>query len=180
MGWPRMPSRFDKVVSFPVAADRDQADRWGAAAAEKCMEIASWLADTADAHLRERARTGQAPPLFWFRDRFLVTVTDTTRRPEIVSEVSVPGFISGPFGVFRGSGRGVGAPGSGEHSLAHLPTRRIIATLPLRKSCMALAAELAILKINWLETDPEQVLQGAPDQGKVQALLRLYEKVTRT
>jgi hypothetical protein len=173
-----MPSRFDKVVSFTVAADRDQADRWGAAAAEKCMEVASWLADMADAHLRERARTGQAPPLFWFRDRFLVTVTDITRHPEIVSEVSVQGFISGPFGVFRGSGRGVGAPGSGEHSLAHLPTRRIIATLPLRKSCMALAAELAVLEINWQETDPERVLQGAPDQGKVQALLRLYEKVT--
>jgi len=66
------------------------------------MEVASWLADTADVHLRERARTGQAPLLFWFRDRLLVTVTDTTRRPEIVSEVSVQGFISGPFGVFRG------------------------------------------------------------------------------
>jgi hypothetical protein len=94
MSWPRMPSRFDKAVSFTVAADRDQADRWGAAAVERCMEVASWLADTADAHLRERARTGQAPPLFWFRDRFLVTVMDTTRRPEIVSEVSVPGFLS--------------------------------------------------------------------------------------
>lgn len=87
MGWPRIPSCFDKVESFTVAADRDQADRWGAAAAERCMEVVSWLADTADAHLRERARTGQAPPLFWFRDRFLVTMTDTTRRPEVVSEV---------------------------------------------------------------------------------------------
>ncbi|HEX3552485.1 MAG TPA: hypothetical protein VIA62_04570 [Thermoanaerobaculia bacterium] len=167
-------------MSFTVAADRDQADRWGAAATEKCMEVPSWLAATADAHLREWARTGQAPPLFWFRDRFLVTVTDTTRRPEIVSEVSVQGFISGPFGVFRGSGRGVGAPSSSEHSLTHLPTRRIIATLSLRKSCMALAAELAVLETNWQETDPERVLQGVPDQGKVQALLRLYEKVTRT
>jgi hypothetical protein len=44
---------------------------------------------------------------------------------------------------------------------------------------MALAAELAVLEINWQETDPERVLQGAPDQGKVQAILRLYEKVTR-
>jgi len=72
----------------------------------------------------------------------------------------------------------VGAPGSGEHALAHLPTRRIIATLPLRKSCMALAAELAVLEIDWQEMDPEKVLVGALDQGKAQALIRLYEKLT--
>jgi len=180
MGWPKMASRFDKAVSFTVDADREQAQRWEAAAVERCMAVPSWLADTADAHVRELARSSRATPLLWDRGRFLVRLTDTTRRPEIVSEVSVQGFISGPFAVFRGSGRGTGAPGSGEHSLAHLPTRRIIATLPLRKSCMALAAELAGLRVDWQETDPEKVLAGAPDQGKAQALLRLYEKVTRT
>jgi hypothetical protein len=45
---------------------------------------------------------------------------------------------------------------------------------------MALAAELAVLEINWEETDPERVLMGAPDQRKVQGLLQLYEKVTCT
>jgi len=45
---------------------------------------------------------------------------------------------------------------------------------------MALAAELAVLGIDWQETDPERVLVGAPDQGKVQALLQLYQKLTRT
>lgn len=72
----------------------------------------------------------------------------------------------------------MGAPGSGAHTLAHIPTGRTFATLALRKSCMALAAELAGLTIDWQETDPEKVLMGAPDQGKVQALVRLYEKVT--
>src|SRR5438105_1980508 len=38
---------------------------------------------------------------------------------------------------------------------------RTVATLPLRKSCMALAAELAGLEIDWQETDPERVLVGA-------------------
>jgi hypothetical protein len=178
MGWPALPSRFDKAVSFTVDADREQADRWGEAAAERCMPIAPWLAHAADAHLRERARTGRATPLLWDRGRFLVRLTDTTRRPEIVADVEVRGFTSGPFGVFRGSGRGLGSPGCGEHSLAHLPTRRIIATLPLRKSCMALGAELAVLGIDWQETDPEKVLAGAPDQEKVQAVIRLYEKLT--
>ena len=50
----------------------------------------------------------------------------------------------------------------------------------LRKSCMALAAELAGLEIDWQEPDPEKVLVGVPDQGKAQALIRLYEKLTRT
>jgi hypothetical protein len=107
-------------------------------------------------------------------------MTDTSRNPSVAADVEVPGFVSGPFGIFRGSGRGAGSPGCGEHSLAHLPTRRIIATLSLRKSCMALAAELAGLGIDWQATDPERVLVGAPDQGKAQALIRLYEKLTRT
>jgi hypothetical protein len=179
MMWHQAPSRFDKAVSFEVDADHEQADQWGVAAAEKCMSVSSWLADTADAYLRERARTGQAPPLLWDRRRFLVRLTDTSRSPAIAADVEVPGFVSAPFGIFRGTARGVGAPGSNDHSLAHLPTRRIIATLPLRKSCMALAAELVVLKIDWQESDPEQVLVGVPDQEKVQALIRLYKTLTR-
>ena len=180
MMWHPAPSRFDKATSYTVDANHVQADQWGAAAAERCMSVSSWLADTADVHLRELARSGRATPLLWDRGRFLVRLTDTTRSPSVAADVEVPGLISRPFGIFRGSGRGVGAPGSGTHTLAHLPTRRTIATLPLRKSCMALAAELAVLEIDWQETDPERVLVGAPDQGKAQALIRLYEKLTRT
>jgi hypothetical protein len=165
--------------SFTVDADRERAELWRVAAAERCMSVPSWLADTADTHLRERARTGQATPLSWYGGRFVVRLTDTSRSPSVAADVEVPGLISRPFGIFRGTARGLGAPGSGMHTLAHLPTRRTIATLPLRKSCMALAAELAGLEIDWQETDPERVLVGAPDQGKVQALIRLYEKVTR-
>jgi hypothetical protein len=170
----------EDIRSYTVEVTPERAERWEAAAVEQCIPVPSWLADTADAHVRELARSGRATPLLWDRDRFLVRLTDTSRRPEVVADVEVPGFVSGPFGIFRGSGRGTGAPGSGEHSLAHLPTRRIIATLPLRKSCMALAAELAVLRVDWQETDPEKVLAGAPDQEKVQGLIRMYERVTRT
>ena len=181
MTWPQPPSRFDTVESYTVKANREQVDQWGAAAVERCMSVSSWLAYAADAHLRELARTGRAKPLLWDRGRFLVRLTDTSRTPWGGVDVEVPGIVSRPFfGVYRGSTRGVGAPGSGEHTLAHLPTRRTIATLPLRKSCMALAAELAGLEIDWQETDPERVLVGAPDQGKAQALIRLFEKLTRS
>jgi hypothetical protein len=44
--------------------------------------------------------------------------------------------------------------------------------------CSELAAELAALRIDW--QDPEKVVGGAPDQEKAQALLRLFEKLTRT
>lgn len=164
--------------SFIVETDRERAEPWREAAAERCMSVSSWLADAADAHLRELARSGRATPLSWHPGRFLAWLTDTSRHPWVSADVEVPGLISRPFGIFRGTSRGVGAPGSGAHTLTHLPTRRIIATLPLRKSCMALAAELAELGIDWQETDPEKVLIGAPDQKKVQAFIRLYEKAT--
>jgi hypothetical protein len=144
------------------------------------MAVPSWLADTADAHLRELAKSGRATALLWFRDRFRVRLTDTSRSPSVSADVEVQGFVSGAFGIFRGTTREVGAPGSGTHTLAHIPTGRTIATLPLRKSCIALAAELAALEIDWQETDPDKVLVGAPDQRKAQALIRLYEKLTRT
>ena len=82
------------------------------------MGVPSWLAETADAHVRELARSGRATPLLWDRVRFLVRLTDTSRRPEIVADVEVPGFVSAPFAVFRGTARGDGSPDSGEHSLA--------------------------------------------------------------
>ena len=180
MVWPQMESRHTPTLSYSVPASREQGERWEAAAAVQGERVGTWLAVTADAHLRELARSGRATPLSWLNDRFPVTITDTSRRPEVVADVEVWGLISGPFGVFRGSGRGTGAPGCGEHSLAHLPTRRVIATLPLRKSCMALAAELTALAIDWQETDPEKVVGSAPAHEKARALLRLYEKLTRT
>jgi hypothetical protein len=82
----------EDVRSYTVEVTPERAERWEAAAVERCMAVPSWLADTADVHLRELARSGRATPLLWDRGRFLVRLTDTTRRPEIVSEVSVQGF----------------------------------------------------------------------------------------
>jgi hypothetical protein len=171
----------DTTTTYTVTARREQAERWEAAAsADGLRGVGSWLAETADTHLRERAQTGRAAPLTWLRDRFRVLVTGTTARPEVAHEIEVRGMVSGPFGIFRGDGRGLGEPGCSLFSLVHRPTRRVVATLPLRKSCMALAAELSGLEIDWQEIDPERVLGAAPDRGKAQALIRLFEKLTRT
>ncbi len=181
MAWPKMGSRYAPSLTYTVPASRDQAERWGAAAsALGGRSIEAWLAETADASLRHLATAGRTPPLPWFWDRVRVLVTDTSTRPETTREVELHGEKSGPFGIFRGSRNGPGSPGCGLHSLVHLPTRRILATLPLRKSCKALAAELAVLRIDWQKTDPEKVLGEAPDREAAQRLFRLFQKLTRT
>ena len=165
-----MPSRYDKTHAFTVPADQEQAVRWQDAAALEGPSVESWLSDAADTRIKELARSGRQPPLPWFKDSFVVLLSDGERR--------VCGIVSGFFGVFRGGWHGLGEPGSGRHSLVHLPCRRIIDTLPLRKSCMALAAELAALRIPWQEEDPDKVLAGAPDQEKARQLIRLFDKLT--
>jgi hypothetical protein len=102
------------------------AEKWEAAAsADGLRGVGSWLAGGPDAHLRERAQPGRPPALPWLWDRFRVPVTDTTARPAVTREVEVAGMVSGPFGIFRGDGRGLGEPGCSRYSLVHRPTRRI-------------------------------------------------------
>lgn len=181
MAWPKMESRYAPTLSYTVPASRDQAERWGAAAsALGGRSIGAWLAETADASLRNLTTAGRTPPLPWFWDRVRVLVTDTSTRPETTREMELHGEKSGPFGIFRGDSSGPGSPGCGLHSLVHLPTRRILATLPVRKSCKALAAELAVLRVDWQETDPEKVLGNAPDLEAVQGVIRLFKTLTRT
>ncbi len=136
--------------------------------------IGARLAETADASLRHLATAGRTPPLSWFWN------CDTSTRPEITQEMELRGEVSGPFGIFRGSRNGPGSPGCGLHALVHLPTRRILATLPVRKSCKALASELAVLRVDWQEKDPEKVLGSAPDREAVQGVIRLFQGLTRT
>jgi hypothetical protein len=182
VSWGGAYARSVKRHSYTVRADDDQAERWEAAAAVqgRGMVVASWLADTADAYLCELAKSGRSMPLAWYRGRFFVVLTDSDKRPPVSREEEVAGMMSEHFGIFRGDSRGPGPAGCGRHSLVHRPTRRIIDTLPQRQASKALAAELAALRIDWTETDPQKVVPGALDQEKVQALLRLFQKLTRT
>jgi hypothetical protein len=167
------------AASFTVHASEHQSARWKQAAdSEGFATVGGWLAETADTYLRELVRAGRAAPLSWYQGSFRVLITDTTARPEVAHETEVRGPVGHYFGIFRGNGRGVGEPGCFCFSLVHRPTRRIIATLPLRKSCKALAAELAALRIDWREVDPEKVLGAAPDRGKAQAVIRLFGQLT--
>lgn len=68
----------------------------------------------------------------------------------------MPGFLSPPFGVFRGTAEGRGYQACHRHTLVHLPERRIVATLRTYRQCQALAAELApvILRGDFPERSP--------------------------
>ena len=126
-----------KVATFTVRATQAQSERWKRAAeGEGYASAGAWLADAADAYLKARARAGRPIPLAWRRGRFPVVL-------EGGEEVTLPGFLSPPFGVFRGTVEGRGYEGCHRHTLVHLPERRIVATLRTYRQCQALAAELA-------------------------------------
>lgn len=160
--------------SYSVRATLEQAEHWEAAAvAQGRMTVGSWLAQTADAYLRELAKAGRPLPLAWFRSTFYVNVhIPETPEPR---DIQVRGVESACFGIFRGDNRGPGCGGCFRHTLVHVPTRRILATLAYQRACKEMAAELTMLQINWRERDPEKVLHGAPDQGKAQEIIRRFE-----
>lgn len=172
MGWPT-----ETPISFTVLANREQAERWRAAADLQAWgSVSSWLARTADAYLEEIGKTGKALPLAWSGGYLRVLVQPEGKGEPY--EVEVKGRTYHPFGIFRGSYRGPETAGpSTRFSLVHLPTHRILVTLSRQKDCAMLAAELMPLRISWDETDPEKVIQGFPAQARLQEICRLYELV---
>jgi hypothetical protein len=170
MGW-----TTESPISFTVLAGREQAECWRAAAhLQAWWSTSAWLARTADAYLEEIGKTGKALSLAWSGGWFQVLIYPDDRREPY--EIEVKGRTYHPFGIFRGSLRGLDqAEPYKSFSLVHLPTRRILRTLSRQKDCAMLAAELMPLRINWDETDPEKVVQGAPDQARLQETFRLYE-----
>jgi hypothetical protein len=130
-----------KFTSFTVRATLEQSRRWKMASdGEGCASVGSWLALAADAHLQHRIRAGRPLPLAWRVGRVPVELKDG-------SKVTLPGFVSPPFGAFRGSVSGPRPEGCHTYSLVHLSTGRVIATFRTYKQCKALASELAPLLI---------------------------------
>lgn len=132
-----------KVATFTVHATVEQSARWKRAAeAESFRSVGTWLARAADAYLRVRAKAGLPTPLSWHLGSFLVVLLDGR-------EVEVPGMISPPFATFRGTSYG---PNKNKAiTLAHLPGKRIIATLKTARQARALAAGLATV---WARSTP--------------------------
>ena len=141
-----------KVASFTVRATQAQSERWKRAAeGEGYASAGAWLADAADAYLRARVRAGRPIPLAWRKGRVSVLL-------EAGQEATLPGFLSPPFGAFRGDAAGP-KPGHHFYSLVLLNDRRIIATLRTYAQVRALAAELAPTLLRGELPDPAPVVE---------------------
>ena len=136
-----------KTASFTVRADVRQSARWKQAAeAEGFPSVGAWLAGAADAYLKVRAKAGLPVPLAWRRGRFRVELQGC--------EAELPGFVSPPFGAFRGTEEGRGVRSCHRFTLVYVPTRRILATVSTFRECKALASELARLWVRGDGTEP--------------------------
>lgn len=132
-----------KTATFTVHATAAQSARWKQAAeGEGFPSVGAWLAGAADAYLKVRARAGIPIPLVWRKGRFVVDLHG--------EEAELPGFISMPFGAFRGTAMGRGVQACHHYTLVYIPSKRILATVRTYAQCKALASELARL---WVRGD---------------------------
>jgi hypothetical protein len=139
-----------KTASFTVRATERQSLRWKrAAGAEGHRAIGTWLAEAADRHLDAVQRAGRALPLAWRRGRFAVHL-------EGGESVMLPGFVSPPFGAFRGTAEGRGYRACGRFTLVYAPQGRILATFRTLGQCKGLASELARTWTRWGGKEPAE------------------------
>lgn len=125
-----------KVASFTVRATMAQSIRWKQAAeGEGFASVGSWAGKALDAYLEARTRAGRPIPLAWHHGSVRVALDS--------QEVTLRGWVSPPFGIFRGTSEGPLYKGCGRFTLVHLPARRIVATLRSLRQCQSLASELA-------------------------------------
>jgi hypothetical protein len=135
-----------KTASFHVRATMAQSVRWKQAAErEGHASVGSWLADAADRHLDAIRRAGKPwhgakDGSAWLEGR----------------EAELPGFVSPPFGVFRGTAVGQGIAGCHRYTLVYVPQERILATFRTSAQCRLLASELARLWVRWGGSEPTE------------------------
>jgi hypothetical protein len=132
-----------KTATFTVHATAEQSRRWKQAAeAEGYPSAGVWLSKAADAYLKQRARAGAPIPLAWTRGcYFRVHFAEDDLR-------EVRGWLSSPFGLFRGNRHGQKHNGH-RYFLVYVPTARLLATCHSMQECKAIAAELARVWVRW-------------------------------
>lgn len=132
-----------KVQTYTVRASTEQVRTWTMAArAEGHASVGPWIATALDAYIHLRRNSAKPVPLAWGRfGRFKVKLLD--------GETEVPGRISFPFGIYRGTPAGPGVEGCHRFGLVYIPTGRVLATLQSERACKGLAAELARVWVRW-------------------------------
>lgn len=138
-----------KVASFTVRATMAQSVVWKRAAeAEGHASVGTWAAEALDRYLDTLRKAGKPLVLAWRFGRFRVALDGGERE--------VSGFLSPPFGAYRGSEEGPGPRGCWRYSLVYIPQRRHIATFRTYAQCKALASELARVWVRWGGSEPAE------------------------
>ena len=139
-----------KTASFHVRATLAQSIAWKRAAeAHGHASVGTWIPEALDRYLDALKRAGKPLPLSWHKGRFTVNL-------ESGETVSLRGFVSPPFGVFRGTAEGPGYRACNRFSLVYVPQNRILATLRRLRQAQALASELSRLWVRWGGNEPSE------------------------
>ena len=152
--------------TFRVRVSAEQAERWQAAAEyEGARAVSAWLATLASARLRELGRWVPRMPLHWRRASF--RVLECPNGEEVAREAS--GIVAGPFGIHKDA--------HGEFHLVHTPTGCHLIALPKQGRCKTLACELAMCKVNWSASVPEEVT--GPENDRVASMLTVAQRAAQ-
>ncbi len=141
-----------KTAAFTVRATMAQSIAWKRAAdAEGFASVGSWASRALDAYLRARARAGRPLPLSWSWGRFTVHL-------ESGETVSMRGWTSPPFFIFRGNLFSGWTRNTKHFSLIHQPDGKLVATLRSHAQARELASELAPLLLRGKLPDPAPIV----------------------
>jgi len=139
-----------KTATFTVRATMAQSAAWKMAAqAHGHVSVGSWIAEAIGHYLDALKRAGKPLPLAWRRGRIPVHL-------EGGETVTLPGFVSPPFGAYRGTEEGPGYRGYQHYTLVFMPHARVIASLRTYRHCQALAAELSRTWVRWGGSEPAE------------------------
>ena len=154
-----------KMIDFAVRATPQQAARWaGAAQHDGARNVGAWLASLATERLRYLGRYVPRMALRWRRAHFNALRLPYFNAPEATLH-EVNGIVAGCFGIYKDQEEDQRPKPPPVFNLVHVPTGSHLAKLPLRKSCKTLARELAMLKVTWETSVPEEVT--GPEMWKV-------------
>jgi hypothetical protein len=139
-----------KTASFHVRATLAQSVAWKRAAeAYGHASVGTWIPEALDRYLDALKRAGKPLPLAWSKGRFTVNL-------ESGETVTLPGFVSPPFGAFRGTAEGPGYRSCKRYTLVFTPQARAIATLRTYRQAQALASELSRVWVRWGGNEPAE------------------------
>ena len=147
-----------KMIDFTVRATPQQAARWGGAAQhDGARNVGAWLAPLASERLRYLGRYVPRMVLRWRRAHFNALRLPYFNAPEATLH-EVNGIVAGCFGIYKDQEDEDLRPRMPPtFHLVHVPTGSHLAKLRRRKECKTLARELAMFKVNWQTSVPEEV-----------------------